>query len=329
VAWEVVKNNLSRKEKKLWTQNNSEEKIRVMELFDERQEAAAIVQKINESSQKFSLSEMVILYRTNAQSRALEQKLRDAGIAYVIIGGVRFYERKEIKDILAFFKVLVNPRDDLSLKRIIKAFSESVGEKSLSALEKSALSGNMSLREMISQAEPVGQLSAKARKSIEKISNWLKEFEDLKDRLPLDELAERILQRTGYLAALETEATDESLSRSENLKELVSAIREFRERTGNGSLESFLEEVALISDIDRWDNTKERVSLMTLHSAKGLEFSIVFIVGLEEGLFPLSRSLKKAVLRGMHPGQAVAFFDPCQDEKQVRADLKSKIALPG
>ncbi len=291
-AWSVVKNNFSRKEKKLWTENVSGEKIKLLEGYDEKQEAQSVVEKIRELRSRNEWSDFVILYRTNAQSRVLEQALRDAGMPYVIVGGVRFYERKEIKDILAFLKILANPKDDLSLKRIIKTFGEGIGEKTISVLEKKALTEGLSLLEALQDKTFISELSTKAKKSFEKLIGWQKEFEEAKDGISLPELTERILERTGYLEELTLERSEESLNRAENLRELVSAVREFTERSENPSLESFLEEVALITDIDQWDNAKEAVSLMTLHSAKGLEFSVVFLVGLEEGLFPLSRSLE-------------------------------------
>ena len=291
-AWSVVKNNLSRKDKKLWTENESGERIKLLGSFDERHEGMMVVDKIRGLSNRYEWSDFVILYRTNAQSRVLEQGLRDAGIPYVIVGGVRFYERKEIKDILAFLKVLTNPRDDLSLKRIVKIFGEGVGEKTLSNMEKFASGNGITILEALQQEELQKELSPKAKKTIARITGWLVDLEGMKNKLGLDELVEKILERTGYLEALTQENTEESLTRAENLKELVAAVREFKERTDNPSLENFLEEVTLITDIDQWDNTKEAVTLMTLHAAKGLEFSVVFMVGLEEGLFPLSRSLE-------------------------------------
>jgi DNA helicase-2/ATP-dependent DNA helicase PcrA len=288
----VVKNNLSRKEKKLWTENFDGEKIKLLEVYDERQEAQIVVEKIRELKHKYGWSDFVILYRTNAQSRILEQSLRDSGTPYVIVGGVRFYERKEIKDILAFLKILANPKDDLSLKRILKTFGEGIGEKSLSNLERYAWSGGLSLLETLKEGAVAAELTSKAKKSIERIANWLRGLQELKDNLTLSELTERILEKSEYLDSLTAERTEESLSRAENLREMLVAVKEFCERAENPSLENFLEEVALITDLDQWDNTKEAVSLMTLHSAKGLEFSVVFMVGLEEGLFPLSRSLE-------------------------------------
>jgi DNA helicase-2/ATP-dependent DNA helicase PcrA len=189
-------------------------------------------------------------------------------------------------------KLLTNPKDDLSLKRIIKTFGEGIGEKTLAVLENKSLAEKSSLLEVLRDKTVLSELTTKAKKSFETLTGWLKEFEEVKDRFSLPELTERILERTGYLEELTLERSEESLSRAENLRELISAVREFAERSENPSLDNFLEEVALITDIDQWDDTKEAVSLMTLHSAKGLEFSAVFMVGLEEGLFPLSRSLE-------------------------------------
>ncbi len=291
-AWAVVKNNLARKEKKLWTDRSGGEKVRLLDNYDERYEAQSVVQKIKELDPQYSYSDFVILYRTNAKSRVLEQKLRDSGLPYVIVGGVRFYERKEVKEILAFLKLLLNPRDGVSLKRILKTFGEGIGEKSLSAVELYSNENRLTLLESISQKDLQDQQSAKAKKSLIKISGWLKEFQYASQTLGLDELTQLVLEKTGYLETLRLEGTEESLSRVENLNELVIATQEFKERNPGATLEIFLEEVALMTDIDQWDNTKEKISLMTLHAAKGLEFAVVFLVGLEEGLFPLSRALE-------------------------------------
>jgi DNA helicase-2/ATP-dependent DNA helicase PcrA len=290
----VVKNNLQRKGKTLYTRMPGGEKVSLWFLESEYQEAEAIVGHLQHLIQQdaYSRSDFTILYRTNAQSRVLEQKLRDSSIPYVIVGGVRFYERKEVKDILAYLKVLANPRDDLSLKRIINVPARGIGAQTISRLENYSLKNNLGLMEGVHHVQDIEGISPRLKNAIKEFSGMLTEFSRLKDQLPLDQFTEQIAEKTGYLDVLRKEKTIESENRMENVKELVNATAEFRERSDNPTLEGFLEEVSLITDIDLWDKSKDAVTLMTLHAAKGLEFRVVFIAGLEEGLFPLSRSLE-------------------------------------
>jgi DNA helicase-2/ATP-dependent DNA helicase PcrA len=290
----VVKNNQERKGKTLYTKIQGGEKVSLLFLENEHQESEATVEQIQHLSRRhdYSLSDFVVLYRTNAQSRVFEQKLRDSGIPYVIVGGLRFYERKEVKDILAYLKVLTNPKDDLSLKRIINVPGRGIGAQTISKIEKFCLRKNSSLLEGIRLIEEIEGISPRLKKTIYDFFTMLDEFSKLKDKSPIDELAGLVAEKTGYLDELRREKTIEAENRIENIKELINAISEFKERTEDPTLEGFLEEVSLITDIDLWDKTKDRVTLMTLHAAKGLEFRVVFITGLEEGLFPLSRSLE-------------------------------------
>jgi DNA helicase-2/ATP-dependent DNA helicase PcrA len=295
-AGAVVRNNQSRKGKTLYTHIQGGEKVNLFVLENEHHEAEALVKQIQFRVQETdgSLSDFVILYRTNAQSRVLEQKLRDNGIPYVIIGGLRFYERKEVKDILAYLKMLANPRDDLSLRRIINVPSRGIGAQTIAKIDNFRLKRNLSMLEGIKQVDQMEGMSSRFKNAIQDFSRMLDEFFALKEKLPIDELAEQISERTGYLGELRKVKTVESENRIENIKELVNAIAEFKERAEDPTLEGFLEEVSLITDVDMWDKTKDAVTLMTLHAAKGLEFRVVFIAGLEEGLFPLSRSLENA-----------------------------------
>jgi DNA helicase-2/ATP-dependent DNA helicase PcrA len=293
-AGAVVKNNQERKGKTLYTKIKGGEKVSLLFLENEHQEAEATVEQIRHLSKRhdYSLSDFVILYRTNAQSRVFEQKLRDSGIPYVIVGGLRFYERKEVKDILAYLKVLTNPKDDVSLKRIINVPGRGIGAQTLSKIENFCLKKNSSFLEGIKRIEEIEGISPRLKKTIHDFSKMLDEFSKLKDKSPVDELTELIAEKTGYLDELRREKTIEAENRIENIKELINATSEFIERSDDPTLEGFLEEVSLITDIDLWDKTKDAVTLMTLHAAKGLEFRVVFITGLEEGLFPLSRSLE-------------------------------------
>ena len=293
-AGAVVKNNLKRKGKTLYTQIQGGEKVYLWFLENEYQEADAIVGQVQHMIQQdvYSRSDFVILYRTNAQSRVIEQRLRDAGIPYVIVGGLRFYERKEVKDMLAYLKVLANPKDNLSVKRIINVPARGVGAQTILKLENFSSKNNISLLEGLKLVRQIEGISPRLKGAISDFSMMLDGFSGFKEKLPVDELAEMVAEKTGYINALRNEKTIEAETRMENVKELIGATAEFKERTENPTLEGFLEEVSLITDIDLWDKSRDAVTLMTLHAAKGLEFRVVFITGMEEGLFPLSRSLE-------------------------------------
>ncbi len=293
-AGAVVKNNFRRKGKTLYTHIPGGEKVGLMILENEYHEAEAVVGGIRHliRNDDYSLSDFVILYRTNAQSRVLEQRLRDSGIPYVIVGGLRFYERKEVKDILAYLRILVNPRDDLSLKRIINVAGRGIGAKTIAKMESFSSGRNVSLFEALRQIELVEAIPTRLRKTITDLVDMLDGFATLKDQLPIDRLTETVAEKTGYMDELRRQKTIEAENRMENVSELVNATAEFAERAEHPSLEAFLEEVSLITDIDTWDSSRDAVTLMTLHAVKGLEFRVVFITGLEEGLFPLSRCLE-------------------------------------
>ncbi|MGB2698234.1 MAG: UvrD-helicase domain-containing protein [Candidatus Zixiibacteriota bacterium] len=292
-ASSVVKNNLSRKGKTLWTDEKGGDKIKLVLVDDEHVEALSIVDSIKNllDGSSVALKDFVILYRTNAQSRVLEQKLRDNGIPYVIVGGVRFYQRKEIKDVLAYLKVLVNPNDLVSWKRIINIPPRGIGDKTFAKLEEYSFENNLTFLKVLENVEKIPEISPRLGNSVKEFFRTIKEFIGKKDKLTIDKLTEYVIEKTGYLNQLLAEGTIESESRADNLKELISATQEFKQRADDSSLNAFLEEVSLLSDIDYWDHAKDAVNMMTLHSAKGLEFPVVFITGLEEGLFPLSRSM--------------------------------------
>jgi len=293
-ATAVVKNNKKRKGKTLYTQMKGGEKVGLLYVESDRFESKAMVKRIQHLMQKtnYNRSDFVILYRTNAQSRLFEQELRDNGIPYVIVGGVRFYERKEIKDILAYLKLIANPKDELSLKRILNTPSRGIGEKTVSRIESFSSKQNLSFLDGINRIEEIEGVSPRIKNTIRNFAKMIHQFFKAKEKLSVDELTEMIAEKSGYLDELKKEKTIEAENRIENVRELIDATAEFKERSDNPTLEGFLEEVSLITDIDQWDNTKDAVTLMTLHAAKGLEFPVVFIAGLEEGLFPLSRSLE-------------------------------------
>ena len=297
-ANQVVGENRLRKPKALWTENPEGELLSFCLAEDEKDEARFVAQKILEQVRPASEShtkdegsrrnyrDMAVFYRINAQSRAVEEELVRNQIPYTIVGSVRFYERKEIKDILAFLKLLANPADGLSLKRIINLPSRGIGEKTIEKIEAYAREKGIPLYEGLKRSLEEDWLPSGSRQKIknfvETMEELLKEAEDFSvSQLTLD-----LLSRTGYLERLKEEGTDQALSRVENIEELINVMADF-ERNGNGSsLDSFLDKVSLVSDVDLYDDRKDRVSLMTLHCAKGLEFPVVFLVGMEEGLLP-------------------------------------------
>ncbi|MXY50700.1 MAG: AAA family ATPase [Gemmatimonadetes bacterium] len=296
---EVIRNNKGRKGKELWTDNPGGEKIGLVETMDDRDEARWISRKIQEMRNDSNrvLRDFTLLYRTNAQSRTLEDELRRAGLPYVIVGGVRFFERKEVKDVLAYLKVLVNGRDAISFRRMVNTPARGIGAVSVSRVEQLAVERGMDYLEALYHAGEAG-ISGKAHRAAVELGEFLLRLRSRLAEISGAEAARRVLEKTGYLRALELEAAKnvESETRVQNVNELMAALEEATERPEEGQpvsgLDDFLEEVALVTDIDRWDESVDCVTLMTLHNAKGLEFPVVFITGMEDGLFPISRAME-------------------------------------
>ena len=292
-AGAVVKNNLARKEKTLFTHNDEGTNLVLMEPFDEREEGRAVVQKIQELKREgYELKDFVTLYRTNAQSRALEEGFRNAGIPYVIVGGLKFYERKEIKDVLAYLKVLLNPKDEVSLVRIVNVPLRGIGETSLKRLLEYAGEKSITFYEALVKAGEIEErIPPKAKDGFRALYYLLERYRKRVEQENADALTGDLVQDIGYVEELKRERTVDAESRIENIQELLAGVEEFCERSEDKSLAGFLGEVSLLTDIDTWDEEKNAVTLMTLHNAKGLEFPVVFICGLEEGLFPHASSL--------------------------------------
>ncbi len=294
-AGKVVANNVGRKGKTLWTENPAGFPLVVYQARDEQDEAAFIVRTIRALAAEdgHSLDDVAIFYRTNAQSRVLEDALRRDVTPYTIVGGLRFYERKEIKDLLAYLRLVANPDDAQSFKRIVNVPPRGIGQTSVDRL------GGLALAERISTWEAcrrIGErkiLGPRAVKALADLVTLIEKAQAKAEVVPLPELILELLETTGYLEDLKAEGTVEAESRIENLQELVSAAREFMERSEDKSLQAFLDSVALIADIDLLSEGKGAVTLMTLHSAKGLEFPVVFMAGMEEGVFPHARSLSE------------------------------------
>ncbi|MEX1275799.1 MAG: UvrD-helicase domain-containing protein [Bacteroidota bacterium] len=288
VADRLIKNNIDQLKKDLWTENPEGDPVVLIECADDRDEAYQILHAIQQeiSDHHLGLKDVAILYRTNAQSRSLEDVLRRNGIPYVIVGGIRFYERKEIKDILAYLRLLTNPRDDQSFSRVVNYPTRGIGETSMERVELFAQARALPLFHAASLIDQVEGLQERAKKSITQFGTFIEKYISLKAKMSISELARSMVDDLGILQSFKEERTTDSMARWENVQELLSAISEFSEEHPDGTLEAFLEEVSLVADIDTWEGTRNVVTLMTLHASKGLEFPIVFVAGLEEGLLP-------------------------------------------
>ncbi|MFQ5822746.1 MAG: ATP-dependent helicase [bacterium] len=288
----VVQNNLLRREKILWTKKELGDKVTVFEVDDEISESYFLTENIkNELTQHGrNFCDFAVLYRTNAQSRVLEDALRSAGIPYVVVGGLRFYERKEIKDVLAYLRLICNAQDTISFKRVINYPLRGIGESSIAKIADFARQHSISLLEAAGRVEEITTITPRIRANIAEFYALINKYASIKNEFSPGELARALVEEIGILKTFKEISTEESMTRAENVRELLSAIAKFAKLDKRATLEDFLEEVSLITDIDTWDDKANAVTLMTLHSAKGLEFPVVFITGLEEGLFPLSRT---------------------------------------
>jgi DNA helicase-2/ATP-dependent DNA helicase PcrA len=289
----IIRHNRERKEKNLWSELGDGDPVRVIEVEDEHAEARYVAAEIALLVEEgFSGSEVAVFYRTNAQSRVLEDVLVRQGIAYQVIGGPRFYERAEIKDLVAYLQVLDNPYDAVSLLRIANRPRRGIGDSSLARLQTWADQREISLWEATAEAEMAG-VGAAPQKALKAFRGTIESLMSAAQELEVPELIEEVLQRSGYMESLEAERTIEAQGRIENLQELVSVAREWREQTEEPSLSAFLQEVSLYSDQDAIRGDGSLVTLMTLHNAKGLEFRAVYLIGMEEGIFPHSRSIEE------------------------------------
>ena len=289
----VISNNKGRMGKSLWTSNGDGNKVFVYTGTNEYDEARYIARQIKKHfDEQGSFSDCAILYRTNAQSRVIEEMLMRESVPYKVLSGLRFYDRKEIKDIIAYLRVVYNPNDDVSLARIINEPKRKIGNATLEKARNIAREKETSLYDVISNADDYPEFKTAIKKLLS-FSEIIQSLIKLKDTVTIEELTGRILNDTGYMPALVMEDTTESKTRIENLGEFISVITEFEknEETGN-TLGEFLENISLVSDIDGYDENEDSAVLMTIHSAKGLEFPIVFLSGLEEGLFPGMRSME-------------------------------------
>ncbi|MBE3573307.1 MAG: DNA helicase PcrA [Moorella humiferrea] len=289
----VIQHNVGRKEKRLWTRRREGELLHLYSANDERDEgnyiAAEIYRRHTQESRPFS--DFAVLYRTHAQSRALEEAFLQAGIPYEIVGGLKFYQRKEIKDILAYLRVIANPDDATSLLRIINVPRRGIGETSLARLEAFAASRGLSLYRALQQLENIPGIPAKGRQALQEMITLLDNLRQQQENLTITAMVTAILRETGYQAELEAEKTPEAQARLENLKEFLTVTRNYDQGSEKTELADFLAQVALVAESDTYSGGNA-VVFMTMHTAKGLEFPVVFLAGLEEGVFPHFRSLE-------------------------------------
>ncbi|MEF7565834.1 DNA helicase PcrA [Bacillus infantis] len=294
-ANEVIAKNLNRKAKNLWTENAEGNKLFHYRADSEQGEGQFVAGKIKEmvDSGKRKYSEIAILYRTNAQSRVMEEVLLKSNIEYSIVGGIKFYDRKEIKDILAYLRLIANPDDDISLQRVINVPKRGIGSGSVDKIANFAQMHDMTMYQALDALDLIG-LSPKITKAATEFRDLIRSYEQMQEYLSVTELVEEVLEKSGYRDMLKAEKSIEAQSRLENIDEFLSVTKNFEDGSEDKTLVAFLTDLALVADIDKLedDGTKtDSVVLMTLHSAKGLEFPVVFLIGLEEGVFPHSRSL--------------------------------------
>ncbi|PZX03170.1 ATP-dependent DNA helicase PcrA [Psychrobacillus insolitus] len=295
-ANDVIGNNTSRYPKVLRTDNHEGEKIHFFRALNEQQESQFVVHVIQELIQKENrtLDDFAVLYRTNAQSRVMEEVLIKSNMSYTIVGGTKFYDRKEIKDLLAYLRLIANNNDDLSLARIINEPKRNIGATSFERMARYAIDQDRSILDSLNEVDFMG-IPARAVNSVVEFSGLIQNFTQMQEYVSVTELVEQILEKTGYRSMLKNEKTIEAESRLENIEEFLSVTKAFEEQSDDKTLVSFLTDLALVSDIDKLDKDEDtsqgNIILMTMHAAKGLEFPVVFIIGVEENIFPHSRSI--------------------------------------
>ncbi len=289
-ANQVIAHNVGRKEKALWTELGEGEPIKVFCAGDEREEAAWICDRMHQLTlSRETYGDMAVLYRTNAQSRVLEEMMVRAGIPYKVFGGLRFYDRKEVRDVIAYLRVIVNPADDVSLRRIINQPKRAIGDATIAELAQHAQESGMPLFSALQDMPET--LSARPRKCVGEFAALMNRLVAMREGMGLADFVRQVLEDSGLKKEYEREDTEEARTRLENMQEFVGAVEEFEKQSENPQLEDFLENVSLVTDLDQSEGSPRYVTLMTLHSAKGLEFPIVFLAGLEDGLFPSNRSV--------------------------------------
>lgn len=317
-ANKVIENNMNRKPKALWTNNQEGQMIHYYRGDTEHDEGHYVIGKIHELLKgTVHYSDVAILYRTNAQSRVIEEVLVKSNVPYRMVGGIKFYERKEIKDILAYLRLIANPNDDISFARVVNVPKRGIGGTTLDKLADYSIRQDLSLFEACREADQAG-VSKRATKALIDFGNMIENWTKMHDYLSVTELVEEMLEKSGYRDALKAEKTLESQSRLENIDEFLSVTQDFEKNNDDKSLIAFLTELALDTDMDQEDEddaNQDAVTLMTLHSAKGLEFPVVFLIGLEEGIFPHLRALDEN--DEMEEERRLAYVGITRAEKQL------------
>ena len=291
-ANQIIAHNEGRKEKELWTEDGEGEKITLYAAADERDEAAWICQRIRQLQRGGTpYGSIAILYRMHALSRVLEETLMRAGIPYHVYGGTRFYDRREVRDVLAYLRLIQNPADDISLSRIINVPKRAIGDSTVEQLTQYARQNDMSLYAAV--AAPPDTLASRARKNVNEFSSLIVSLLLAKETLPLSEFVQKVIDDSGLIAQYQKEENEENQARIENIREFMGAVTEFEQKSEDKSLFAFLENVALVTELDNQDSAPSFVTMMTLHSAKGLEYDAVFMSGMEEGIFPSARAMQE------------------------------------
>ena len=291
-AYSVVKNNHNRASKELVANNGNGEKLGLMQTNDEMEESDAVISALQKEIklEKRNFSDFAVLYRTNSQSRAIEDAFRRSGIPYNIIGGVRFYERKEIKDLIGYLSLILNPKDTISLRRVVNFPPRGIGLKTVDKCVIEAEKRNVEMIEVLNKPENMG-IRGKQADALDVFYNIISKYNDLLPKLNAGELVRALIEEAGIKKYYQDSNSPEESERYENVLEFIKSVDDFMKRSPDGGLPQFIEEVSLLTDLDQWNDQNNRVTMMTVHSSKGLEFPVVFLTGLEDGLFPLHRSL--------------------------------------
>ena len=291
-AYSVVKNNHNRAAKELVANNGDGEKLGLMQTNDEMEESDAVISALQKEIklEKRNFSDFAVLYRTNSQSRAIEDAFRRSGIPYNIIGGVRFYERKEIKDLIGYLSLILNPKDTISLRRVVNFPPRGIGLKTVDKCVIEAEKRNVEMIEVLNKPENMG-IRGKQADALDVFYNIISKYNDLLPKLNAGELVRALIEEAGIKKYYQDSTSPEESERYENVLEFIKSVDDFMKRSPDGGLSQFIEEVSLLTDLDQWNDQNNRVTMMTVHASKGLEFPVVFLTGLEDGLFPLHRSL--------------------------------------
>ena len=291
-AYSVVKNNHNRASKELVANNGDGEKLGLMQTNDEMEESDAVISALQKEIklEKRNFSDFAVLYRTNSQSRAIEDAFRRSGIPYNIIGGVRFYERKEIKDLIGYLSLILNPKDTISLRRVVNFPPRGIGLKTVDKCVIEAEKRNVEMIEVLNKPQNMG-IRGKQADALDVFYNIISKYNDLLPKLNAGELVRALIEEAGIKKYYQDSTSPEESERYENVLEFIKSVDDFMKGSPDGGLSQFLEEVSLLTDLDQWNDQNNRVTMMTVHASKGLEFPVVFLTGLEDGLFPLHRSL--------------------------------------